>query len=348
MYYCRATVVGVEDRDRLVIGGWLADPDGCGYYRMRLPLDELERRGHLVEYRGTLPWRPGQRPSSHVLIGQRVSNEGPTTAWVGAAGQVRRVFEIDDDLLHIDPASVSASAFYADPARRERLLAAMRSADAVTVSTPHLGRVVREQYGVQVPIHVLPNCVDRAVFELPSVAQDGPVSIGWAGSDTHAGDVAHVRGALRRFMDRHDGFDFVSMGADYRGELGAPWGGHVPWASIWDDPVAYMRRLDWQIGLAPLAPTQFNRCKSALKALEYGARGIVVVASDVEPYRQFVRHGETGFLVSRDHEWSTYLGMLVGDAQLRARMGAAAREQARAWTIDQHIHLWEDAYRGSA
>lgn len=329
----------------LTIGGWLADRDGPGYYRMRLPFDELERRGHAVEYRGTLPWRPGKRPDSHVLVGQRISNEGPSARWMAAAGDVRRVFEIDDDILNVDPASAKARAFYADPAVRGRLLANLRSADAVTTSTPYLAEVLRGEYGVTAPVSVLPNCLHPSVLDLPPVDQTGPITVGWAGSDTHRGDFEHVRGPLRRWFKYHPEVEFQAMGVAYGYLIDRP-GQKKPWRPIWDDPAAYMRELDWQIGIAPLANTQFNRCKSALKALEYAARGIVVVASDVEPYRNFIRHGETGFLVQRGHEWGHYLDALVTDDALRTSMAAAARIQAAEHTIDQHIHLWEAALNG--
>lgn len=326
------------------MGGWLAGRDGVGYYRIKVPFDALERRGHAVEYAGVLPFMPGRRPPSHVLVGQRISNQGPSRRWAQAAGEVRRVFELDDDLLNVDPASPAARSYYNNAEMRVRLLANIRSADAVTVSTPYLADVVQREYGVSAPVHVLPNCLEASVFDLPPVVQAGSMTVGWAGSDTHAGDFAHVRSPLRRFFARHQGVGFTSMGVDYRHVVGAPWGVLRPWTPIWDDPLAYMRRLDWQVGLAPLAPTQFNRCKSALKALEYAARGIVVIASDVEPYRGFVRDGVTGFLVRRDHEWMLYLDLLANDLGLRARMGAAAREQAREWVIDDHIERWERAY----
>lgn len=339
-------ILAVEHDSRLVVGGWLADRDGVGYYRLKVPLDALERRGHAVEYDTTLRILPGRRPRSHVLVGQRVSNEGTSRQWLGRAGEVRRVFELDDDLLNVDAMSGSARAFYNDARVRARFLANIRSADAVSVSTPYLAEVVRREYGVTAPVHVLPNCLEAGVFDLAPVTQAGPMTVGWAGSDTHAGDFAYVRGALRRFFNRHPGVGFASMGVDYRHVVGAPWGALRPWVPIWGDPVGYMRRLDWQVGLAPLAPTQFNRCKSALKALEYAARGIVVIASDIEPYRGFVQHGRTGFLVSQDHEWGLYLDILADDPSLRARMAAQARELAREWVVDRHIEKWEHAYAG--
>jgi glycosyltransferase involved in cell wall biosynthesis len=329
----------------LVIGGWLADREGVGYYRMRLPLDELERRGHAVEYHAVLPWQRGKRPANHILVGQRVSNAATSAQWLAGAGDVRRVFELDDDLLNVDPASLASRRYYDDRGVRERLLANIRSADAITVSTDYLANVVRTEYGVDAPIHVLPNCLDPAVFDLEPVDHAGPVTIGWAGSDTHRGDFEHARKPLKRWFARNPAVGFQTMGVPYGWLVGRP-GREKLWTPVWDGPNAYMRELDWQIGLAPLANNQFNRCKSPLKALEYAARGIVVVASDVEPYRGFVRHGQTGFLVQRDHEWAQYLDALVTDTDLRARMAGAAREQAREWTIEQHIDLWEKAYRG--
>ncbi len=335
-----------QGTERLVIGGWLAGEDGVGYYRIRLPLDALAQRGHAVEYAGTLPWRAGRRPRSHVLVGQRTSNPGPAARWLAAAGDVRRVFELDDDLLNVEPTSAKAFEFYADPAVRRRLLENLRSADAVTVSTEYLGQVVRGEYGVQAPVHVVPNCLDAAVLALAPVGQAGPMTVGWAGSDTHRGDFEVVRRPLTRFLRGHREVGVSFMGVDYGWLLGNPDRRLTPWVPVWDDPVGYMRCLDWQVGIAPLANTQFNRCKSALKALEYAARGIVVVASDVEPYRRFVEHGVTGLLVSRDHEWREALELLAGDVELRAKMGAAARERAALWLINDHVEKWEAAYRG--
>jgi len=83
-----------------------------------------------------------------------------------------------------------------------------------------------------------------------------------------------------------------------------------------------------------------------VKCLEYGARGIPVIASDIEPYNSFVLHGVTGFLVRQDHEWLKYLEELAGDEGLRRSMGAKAKEAARAWTIDAGWTRWAEAYEG--
>jgi glycosyltransferase involved in cell wall biosynthesis len=331
----------------LTIGGWLAGEDGVGFYRMKLPLDALERRGHAVEYDAAMPWQLGKRPPHHVLVAQRVSNVGSSARWMASAGQVRRVFEVDDLLLDVHPSSERAFDFYAQPDVRARLVANLRSADAVTVSTRYLADAVRADYGVTAPVWVLPNCLPAGALELPPVEQSGPMTLGWSGSDTHRADVMLLRGPLARFLRRHPEVKLTLAGVDYRRELRVPHAEVRGWRSIWDDPMGYYADLDWQVTLAPLVSHHFNRAKSALRALEAAARGAVVVASDVEPYSRFVRHGETGFLVKADHEWLAYLDLLAVAPELRALMGAAAREQAREWVIDRHITKWEDAYRGA-
>lgn len=330
----------------LVIGGWLADQEGVGYYRLRVPLDALERRGHSVVYRGTMRWQAGRRPANHVLVGQRISNPGPSDRWAAAAGYVRRVFEMDDLLLDVDPSSAAAYEYYGRPEVRRRLLENMRSADALTVSTEYLAQAVRADYGVTAPVHVLPNCLERLAFDLAPVEQAGPMTVGWSGSSTHRADVMLLRGVLGRFLRRHPEVRCTIAGADYRRELGVPGAEYRGWRPIWADPAAYYAGLDWQVALAPLVSHHFNRAKSPLRALEAGARGAVVVASDVEPYAKYIRHGVNGFLVSRDHEWLEVLELLAADPALRMRVGLAARATANLWTIDQHAGKWEDAYRG--
>jgi glycosyltransferase involved in cell wall biosynthesis len=137
----------------------------------------------------------------------------------------------------------------------------------------------------------------------------------------------------------------VMIGSDFRSAVRHERCGFVPWTHITTDEPGYFSSLDFDIGLAPVTSSAFNRSKSFLKALEYGARGIPVIASDFEPYSSFVLHGVTGFLVKAGHEWGRYLAELAGDAGLRESMGAKAKEQARSWCIEDGWRKWETAYQ---
>ena len=73
-----------------------------------------------------------------------------------------------------------------------------------------------------------------------------------------------------------------------------------------------------------------------------------MVASDREPYRDFVIDGVTGFLVRRDHEWELRLRDLINDEAMRTEMGRAAKGRARDYAIGKGWQLWADAYRSIA
>jgi len=98
------------------------------------------------------------------------------------------------------------------------------------------------------------------------------------------------------------------------------------------------RRQPWSIGIAPLADTPFNRCKSAIKMLDYAALGLAIVASDMPAYRDPADGDfaqglgvETalagGYLAQDTAQWFHAIARLVRRPDLRlamARLGNAA------------------------
>jgi glycosyltransferase involved in cell wall biosynthesis len=146
---------------------------------------------------------------------------------------------------------------------------------------------------------------------------------------------------LRRFFERNPNIDFHTIGTDYRSAMKLP-GRHTEWNQ---DMWAYYQTIDFDIGLAPLIDSVFNRSKSAIKAMEYAALGIPVIASDVDPYRDFVIDGVTGYLVRKDHEWSKRLFELVNDEPMRTEMGRRAKAHAARWTIEEGYGRWVRAYQ---
>lgn len=320
--------------------GWAADHAGCGYYRLGLPLAALRVLGHETLVSTVLPgdWR-----DADVIIGQRICMPGPSRTWQRLAAEGRRlVYEIDDDLFRVHPTNPGARVF-ADLDVQARIRANAGVAAAVTVTTRALAEVMGE-YNPDVV--VLPNAVPAWLLahERPRRRQ---VTLGWAGSATHEMDLAEVAGPLRQFLQRNPSIAFHAMGTDYAPVMRLPAAQcrHTPWAAAIED---YLRAVDFDIGLAPLRPDPFNRSKSSLRPLELAALGIPVVASDYGPYAEFVRDGETGFLVRRDHEWGLRLRELAADANLRHDLGTKARALAAQHTIEATAPAWEAVYRDVA
>lgn len=321
--------------------GWAADGQGCGYYRLQVPLEELAADGHRTLVSGRMPedWRD----ESDVVVAQRTCNPGPTLTWQQLAQQPGRrlVFELDDDLLNV-PTWNPGHAFFADRETRLRLKANIQVAHLVTVSTEPLAELVRVLHPNVV---VLPNCVREHLLGRRIEQQGEKVVIGWAGSSTHEQDFAECGRALATVLKHDWRARFHAVGHDFTRylEVRAKQMRHTPWSPAVE---AYYRTVDFQVGIAPLAEHGFNESKSAIKALEYAAMGIPIVASRFGPYAAFVQHEVTGYLVDGPREWCDALFELVEDRDLRERMGAAAREQARGWTIEGNAHLWAKAYEG--
>jgi hypothetical protein len=328
---------------------------GCAYYRMRLPLEELARRdGYEVTFADAGDGDGITRPpiitlrdlqGHDVIVAQRWDKHAGLETWRRARGPFSRlVYDLDDDVWNITPENWQAYQLFNRPDVRDAVEHAAETADLVTASTEPLAAVMRNFSG---SVTVLPNCIPDWLPDLPRVRRDRP-RVGWQGGASHGIDVGMVAGPVRRFLKRFPGWDLQLNGQDYRETFRVPAGRAflVPWVPAYFRPREYYASVDFDIGLAPLWPTRFAASKSAIKVIEYGARGIPSVASDIEPYAAVITHGVNGFLVRRDHEWLKYLSELAGDEALREKMGAAAREMARRHLISSGADAWAEAYAG--
>lgn len=59
----------------------------------------------------------------------------------------------------------------------------------------------------------------------------------------------------------------------------------------------------FDVSLSPLKNSKFNKSKSELKVVEAGFTRTAIIASNVTPYKEVIKHGETGILCSTPQEW---------------------------------------------
>jgi glycosyltransferase involved in cell wall biosynthesis len=79
-----------------------------------------------------------------------------------------------------------------------------------------------------------------------------------------------------------------------------------------------------------LAANPFNDCKSAVKAMDYAALGLAVLASDVTAYRGSAADGPGGWLVANTTEdWHEALSRMIRDAELRGHLAAGGFQALR-------------------
>lgn len=318
--------------------GWAVDHNGCGNYRIGMPMFALGLMGYDALAFSVLNV---EIPSDlDIFVGQIVYSPDRTEVWRTLARSPGRhfgmIYEIDDDIWSLIPSNPSYQLY--DQAACETAIQNIRMADAVTVTTDHLAEVVSK---FNPNVFVLPNCVDASMlrYERPQAEK---FTVGWAGGSSHGDDFHSAHKDLRTFFRRNPTVDTHLIGMNYGAELGRRSTRYTGWQS---NLMEYMRCLDFDIGLAPLAYNAFNRSKSDLKYLEYAALGIPVVASDFGPYAESVEHGVTGMLVRYPHEWSKYLNRLVKDDQFRAEIGSNARAWAATRSIQANAWRWDEVYR---
>lgn len=200
------------------------------------------------------------------------------------AHNVPYVYELDDDLFSV-PAEKDQDGFYA--AYRPFLADLVENAAAVTVSTELLAREIRPRHG---NVTVLPNKVSARLWkgDLPRQIGETPRLL-YMGTNTHDEDLAFLLTAMTRARQTLPALRLSLVGVT--GVTDQPdW---VDVIAIPDANKSYSRFVPWlkrqvaevDLAVAPLMETEFNRCKSGLKILDYAALGLPVLASSVPSYQ---------------------------------------------------------------
>lgn len=328
----------------LHIVGVSAGPDGSGYHRMFLPFKHLKDKSrHWVEgppaAQPPMPTRQDMLDLKvDVLVMQRPVGPAGRQMWDDLDGACARVYEIDDDLLHPESSGLAA---LCDARIKETIEYMLWRSDMITVSTPYLAQ---EFSRFSDEIVVLENVINEDLLRMERTRRDR-VTVGWGGGASHLIDLCAVQDPLNAVLDANPQADIHFIGVDYGPLLhGRPYRWTMWHADVWDFYKAY----DFDIAICPLADVKFNRSKSFLKALDAAARGVPVVASDMEPYRDFVVDGKTGYLVRTADQWRARLHELINDEAAREELGRNAKAAAQEWTIQKRWPLWEKSYERAA
>jgi glycosyltransferase involved in cell wall biosynthesis len=322
---------------------WLhSDRGGCGAYRAYLPALSLAAAGfdsHFLHHQKMLLSNPDtELEGIDLVVFQRAVGPVPTR-WMDicAARGIATVMEVDDDLFNV-PRKNPAAWLWNKKQAQQWLRDQFNRADHIIVSTaPLKTRVLQEmRWTTGAKITICPNHLHPEVWRDavagPRVENHGRTVIGWQGSLTHNTDFQVAAVALGRVVK-----DCPEAVLRLFGAVPSALQGHVPVERFqyvkgvpYDQYPATLAYLNYDIGIAPITDSLFNRAKSNVKLLEYAALSIPAVASRVYPYTNTVREGETGFLATTPDEWYAALIALVRDPALRARVGAAAH--ADVWS----------------
>ncbi len=308
-------------------------PQSSAYIRLVAPLTDETVAGRI---RLTLGSPDDPLPDCDVCIVQRIAL--PTVDAVDAL--LRRLAEtgaalvadVDDAFTLIGPDHPEHDLYGPLNAALDRLVAA---AAETWFSTAELA----EAYAPLAPRSVIvANAIDPRLWrdwrQMRPRPFSGPkIHMLYMGTHTHGADFALIRPALDQLhAERGDMFDVTLIGID-------PNIAPAPWLHRLAPPaeaVSYPRFVRWlrdqgpfDLGLAPLADTAFNRCKSDIKALDYAALGILPLLSDGPAYRADPELGRHVRFAEADG-WLDALRAIADDGDGSAGMALAAE-----------AHIWE-------
>lgn len=260
------------------------------------------------------------------------------------------VYDLDDNVWCL-PASNPAQKFF--KVMQEGFQHCSTEADVVTVSTQGLKSAVMTALPrLKVEILVTPNAMDFDLFKpLDDFARDdGKVIIGWAGSNTHAGDLGAAWDVLPDLMRKfpETWLEVVGGHEPPRILFGHPHVIQRPWYKVGE----FANRCSswsWDIALAPLDDNRFNNSKSCIKALEAAALRIPCLMSNVRPYHEFACLGGEELkwlLCSSKNQWQTKLEKLVADTDYRRHLGELMYKTAKQhFDINTLKENWRYALR---
>lgn len=203
----------------------------------------------------------------------------------------------------------------------------LQEVDLITTTTLYLKGAMEQIGGRKDNIKVLPNAIDfdqwKPLYPIRDKYKD-KFRFGWAVSSSHGEDWLAIKPALIDFLKSHQDATFVCIGdthIDIKQALPSNQVEWYPFSNLWEGHYPLrMAMLGLDVGIAPLADLEFNKCKSPLKYEEYTAFGWPTIAQNMEPYSSHMVHGETGLLASDTDSWVRCLDALCKDSNLRCKL----------------------------
>lgn len=245
---------------------------------------------------------------------------------------IKLIADTDDAFTKLDP---SHPQYEAQKDHIEASEYVFNSADKVWVSTDYIAKNYKNAT-------VLPNSLDPRVWHDKKnhlILRSNIIKMLYMGTMTHEGDLALVLSAIEKINKKHkDAISLTIIGVT----------SDVPqkdWITVLQPPKerrVYPEFVTWlleqkqqfDIGIAPLVDSEFNKAKSDIKVLDYLAMGVLPVVSDLLPYKNteldpfIVRVG-----YGKD-DWDTVLEDIVSNRRKYATLKKQASDAAHTYVTE--------------
>lgn len=257
------------------------------------------------------------------------------------------VYDYDDNLLDLDFSNpVAAVERIKDPREGSKIEGVLQDLRYICTTSSYLTKRIKNfkgEYPHGYQIHTIPNFIDSNLYIPQTKKRKKRLKIGFYGSVSHQSDitmksVVQALGHIRKIYDVDLEIigNFIPHSLDCLGEYVSVEGDpdYFRWIDIWKEKVT-----QWDIAIAPLRDTPFNRARSELKYLETAAAGVPLIASKVDVYTS-----KNIIQAKTKDEWVGALSLLIENPKYRSELGMRAQEEVlSSLTIQKNYHLWETA-----
>ena len=253
------------------------------------------------------------------------------------AQQVATVCHFDDDLLNINPAlGEEIQTRQGDPVvqRARRIL--LEQSDLIYASTA----VLSDRYHLQFPQQPVFSGIYAPYLDFllkqKTTSCTQPFTIGYMGSKGHQADLEGIVPGISLILENNPTVRFETFGTITMPTALAALGSRVKAHQTNTDYAGFLNKLaqlGWDIGLAPLQDTEFNRCKAPTKYIEYTTCEIPTIASSGQVYSQFAPDSQ--ILIAQPDEWAAKMQQLIDSEPLRTSLVVNGQAYcAQAFSLD--------------
>ena len=331
---------------------------GIWFHRNEVPSTLLQKRGHAVKQ---IP--VGQNRSKEILEWADTVVLGRTypiqllveklVIELKKAGK-RILYDMDDDFWTVakhNPSALVSNAF------KDQYELLIKESDGIITPSEILAKKFKKLSKGK-PVYICPNCASPDFYKKRPHAKKEELSIGYMGAASHWEDLQMITKALNELYKKYPfSFDLYGLTAEplesamyfmekavaanyppekienfkealkfYDGIMMMR-GRHYPFMPPELHPTC-LSRCDFDIGLAPLTDTEFNRGKSDIKFQEYVNTGTACLASKIESYT----NSGVGYYAKNDwKDWRDKIEKLIVDEKFREEL----YQKQKAW-IDKY------------
>jgi glycosyltransferase involved in cell wall biosynthesis len=257
----------------------------------------------------------------------------PILAWARRE-QVPVIYHIDDDLLGVPPV-IGRRKFelHNQPERRHTVTSLLKSADLVYASTEKLKERLR---GYLPALRITAGEIYCAGTVRRRPRPKSTCRVGYMASADHAHNLDQIVPAIELLLERNPQVQFEFFGSIPVPQALSRFADRIVTTEAvagYEDFLDAFSSREWDVGICPLTPIDFNLTKADTKWVEYAAAGVAVVASRGTVYDDCCADG-CGILAETADEWASALDLLVNNVDERlAMVGRAQAKLERQYNV---------------